>query len=147
MGNNRADDNLHHAAGEAEAATAIPADDGNAKIVHPAGAIYHAAEKVKQSAGEILQNTASAAETVQARLHDAAHDIGAQASQVGGQVYQQTVQAGHYAGEQIKQRPVAAMMIAGVLGGIIGYFIGHAAQAESLTPRAYAARLISRRYR
>src|SRR5689334_15718894 len=104
-----------------------------------------AAQEARGSASGVADKATSAAEGVGAKLQDAVRRYGGQASDMGGQVYKQAADAGRYAGQQVQEQPLAALLIAGCIGAVIGYLIGR--DAPRRTIREYAEDVIPRRLR
>ena len=106
-----------------------------------------AAQEARGSASGVADKATSAAEGVGAKLQDAVRKVGGQASDVGGQVYKQATDAGRYAGQQVQEQPLAALLIAGCIGAVIGYLIGREARPKRRSIRDYAEDVIPRRLR
>jgi len=77
-----------------------------------------------------------AAETV-TQASEQVRKLGAQAAEVGEQVYRQAVDAGRYAGRQVEEQPWAAVIVTGLLGLAIGLMLGRAAAPQPRTARDY----------
>jgi uncharacterized protein YjbJ (UPF0337 family) len=117
------------------------------KVDKAAGAAQDAYGQAKDTASGLAADAASAAQGVGAKLQDAARKVGGQASEVGGQVYQQAADAGRYAGRQVQQQPLAALLIAGCIGVAIGCLIGYESRPQRRTIRDYAEDMIPNRLR
>ena len=111
------------------------------------GAAQDAYGKAKDAASDVADKATSAAEGVGAKLQDAARNVAGQASGLGEQVYKQAADAGRYAGRQVQEQPLAALLIAGCIGAAIGYLIGRESRPKSRTIRDYAEEVIPRRLR
>jgi ElaB/YqjD/DUF883 family membrane-anchored ribosome-binding protein len=106
-----------------------------------------AAQEAKEAASGVADKATSAAEGAGAKLQDAVRKVGGQASDAGGQVYKQATDAGRYAGRQVQEQPLLALLIAGCIGAVIGYLIGREARPKRRTIRDYAQDVIPRRLR
>jgi ElaB/YqjD/DUF883 family membrane-anchored ribosome-binding protein len=119
----------------------------DSKTDKAAGAAQDAYGKAKDAASEVADKATSAAEGVGATLQDAARKVAGQASDVGEQVYKQAADAGRYAGQQVQEQPLAALLVAGCIGAAIGYLIGRESRPKRRTIRDYAKDAIPRRLR
>jgi ElaB/YqjD/DUF883 family membrane-anchored ribosome-binding protein len=90
--------------------------------------------------------TNGAADTA-ATIQDAVTKLGAQAADVGGQVYQKAVDAGKYAGRQVEEQPWAAAAAIGMVGLLLGIMLGRASVPAPRTARDYVDDYLPRRLR
>jgi len=72
-----------------------------------------------------------------AAVQDTARKLGAQAAEVGEQVYRQAVDAGRYAGRRVEEQPWAAVVATGLLGIALGFLLGRGSVPEPRTARDY----------
>ena len=119
----------------------------DAEAANVADAAQDAFAKAKDAASDVADKATSVAEGVGATVQDTARKIAGQASNLGGQVYQQATDAGRYAGQQVQQQPLAALLLAGCVGAAIGYLIGRESRPKPRTIRDYAQEVLPRRYR
>ena len=87
---------------------------------------------VQEAYGDAKDAVASAAGSAASTLGDMAQRVGSQAADVGEQAYARATQAAEYAGRQVKDEPVIAMLAAGALGIAIGYLIGRPPHSRSI---------------
>jgi hypothetical protein len=70
-------------------------------------------------------------------VQETARKLGAQAAEVGEQVYKQAVDAGRYAAEQVKEQPWTAAIAVGLLGVALGYCLGRGSVEQPRSARDY----------
>jgi len=104
-----------------------------------------AAQEARGSASGVADKATSAADGRWSQVTGCGPKLGGQAPDMGGQVYKQAADAGRYAGQQVQEQPLAALLIAGCIGAVIGYLIGR--DAPRRTIREYAEDVIPRRLR
>jgi uncharacterized protein YjbJ (UPF0337 family) len=100
--------------------------------------------KMDQAEGTIRSTYADAKD----KIKGAADTVSSQASDIGGQVYDAGARAGKYVGETIKEQPLAALLITGIIGYAIGFLIHSSSspfvpEPEPL-PRRYVRQLRGR---
>lgn len=81
---------------------------------------------------------------VGATVQDTARKLGAQAAEVGEQVYRQAVDAGRYAGRQVEEQPWAAVIATGLCGLLLGFLLGRGSVPEPRTTRDYVDEYLPR---
>jgi ElaB/YqjD/DUF883 family membrane-anchored ribosome-binding protein len=82
-----------------------------------------------------------------ATVRDAAGKLRSQAAEVGGQVYRQVGDAGRYTGRRIEERPLAAVIVTGLLGLAVGLLLGRATVPAPRTARDYVDEYLPRKLR
>jgi ElaB/YqjD/DUF883 family membrane-anchored ribosome-binding protein len=106
------------------------------------GVVHTFAGKTDQAAGNGSGDVQDNASGIAAGLQETARKVGAQACELGSQAYKQAADAGR----QLKEQPLTAMAIVGILGGLLGFLIGRVTAPEP-SLRDYAQRVVPRRYR
>jgi ElaB/YqjD/DUF883 family membrane-anchored ribosome-binding protein len=91
-------------------------------------------------------NGVSGADTA-ASLQEAARKFGAQAADLGDQVYRQALDAGRYAGRQVTEQPWAAAVASGLLGLMVGYLLARGTEEQPRSMRDYADDYLPRQLR
>ena len=74
--------------------------------------------------GEAKDAAVSAADNAQSAIGDVAKRVGAQASTLKESASTQASRAASYAGSQVREEPLIALIAAGAVGMLIGYLIG-----------------------
>jgi ElaB/YqjD/DUF883 family membrane-anchored ribosome-binding protein len=90
----------------------------------------HTAEKLAKAAGN------GAADTI-SQASEQVRKLGAQAAEVGEQVYRQAVDVGRYAGRQVEEQPWTAVIATGLLALGIGILLGRNSAPRPRTARDY----------
>lgn len=113
--------------------------------------VVDAAQKLGGQATDAAQKLGAqatdAAQRIGSEATDAAQKLGGQAKDMGSQVYRQAVDAGRYAGQQIEEQPLTAMLVAGGVGLLIGFLLGRGSVEQPRSWRDYADDYLPRRFR
>lgn len=103
------------------------------------------------SSGDATETGANDAGNVGAEAIDCAtaqvRKLGAQAAEVGDQVYRQAMDAGRYACRQVEEQPWTAVIVTGLLGLAIGALLGRGSVPAPRTARDYVDDYLPRRLR
>jgi ElaB/YqjD/DUF883 family membrane-anchored ribosome-binding protein len=82
-----------------------------------------------------------------AALQDAARKLCAQAADLGDQAYRQAMDAGRYAARQVKEQPLSAALVSGVLGLLFGFVLARSSAPRPRTARDYVDDYLPRQLR
>jgi len=97
----------------------------------------YSSENATQSAEKLAKNAGNgAAETVN-YASEQVRKLGAQAAEVGEQVYRQAVDVGRYAGRQVEEQPWTAVIATGLLALGIGILLGRGSVPAPRSARDY----------
>jgi ElaB/YqjD/DUF883 family membrane-anchored ribosome-binding protein len=81
------------------------------------------AEQLKEAAQNTAHHAADAAQRAAGRLGDARDTAWDVAQKVGADAYRRGEHAAHEIAEQVEERPLAALLIAGAIGYAIAYLL------------------------
>jgi len=100
-------------------------------------AIHEGIDAGKNAASGSADYVQETARKLGAQAAEVGEQVYKQAAEVGEQVYKQAVDAGRYAAAQVKEQPWTAAVAIGLLGVALGYCLGRGSVEQPRSARDY----------
>ena len=124
-----AEGNLRNIGGKVKEAAGSMAGDAKTEFEGKADQAAGSAKAMYGDAKEAVRNgsdqLSSIASDVASAANRTASWVSAEASELSDRAYQQAEQARKYASVQVQEKPVAMLLLAGLVGGIIGHMLSY----------------------
>lgn len=121
MTENQVEGAARNVGGKVESAVGSVTGDTKSKVE---GKVDQVAGKAQRAYGDAKDAVQDAAEDAGSTLSGVTKKVTEQASQLGGQAYEQGTAAAKYVGDYVRNEPVAVMLGVAALGMLVGYMIG-----------------------
>ncbi len=127
MDDNTVEGTVRDFTGRGKEALGAAAGDAKLQAEGKVDQIVGAGQKAYGSAREAVREGAdqasAAADSMAGAVSDAARRAGHQAAELGDRAYAEASNMGKYANERVKEQPLAALLLAGIVGGVIGHLL------------------------